>query len=141
MGGNGALLLEHAGGCADIVSLQGLGKTSGDGHNHAVRWDSARLSEQLAQVRCGTDGRHTAVEVNVLVQVARVTDAAEIFLRAVCERVEGLAFEDAIATPYLLVGSVDEIAAKVLRYQQELGISYFVVRTLDEFAPVIAALR
>lgn len=141
VGGNGAMLLEHAAEYADIVGLQGLGETSGDGHNHAVRWDPARLAEQLAQVRRGTDGRQTAVEVNVLVQVAHITDAAEIFLGAVCERIEGLAFEDAIATPYLLVGTIDEIAAKVVRCHQELGISYFVVRTLDKFAPVIAALR
>lgn len=141
VGGNGAMLLEHAAARADIISLQGLGKTSSDGHNHAVKWGSTHLSEQLEQVRRGADGRDSVVEVNVLVQVTKVTAAANSFLGAVCERIEGLTFEDAMATPYLLVGTIDEIASKVMRCQQELGISYFVVRTLDEFAPVIAALR
>ena len=37
VGGNGAMLLEHAGMHADIVGLQGFGRTLGDGHSHRVR--------------------------------------------------------------------------------------------------------
>ncbi len=36
VGGNGAALLTHAGAHADIVGLQGLGRTLEDGHRHAV---------------------------------------------------------------------------------------------------------
>ena len=52
-----------------------------------------------------------------------------------------LTIEAARTTPYLLVGTVEEIVEKVIRCEHEWGISYFVVRTLGEFAPVIAALR
>lgn len=37
VGGNGRALLEHAGRHADIVGLQGLGRTLPDGHRHTVR--------------------------------------------------------------------------------------------------------
>jgi probable F420-dependent oxidoreductase len=40
VGGNGAELLEHAGRHADIVGLQGLGRTYPDGHQHEAKWGS-----------------------------------------------------------------------------------------------------
>ena len=54
---------------------------------------------------------------------------------------EGLTIEHADAIPYLLVGTVDEIVDKLSTCHARWGISYFVVRELDSFAPVIAALR
>ena len=42
--------------------------------------------------------------------------------------------------PYLLIGSVDEIVAHMLTCNERWGITYFVVRALDEFAPVLKAL-
>ncbi len=141
VGGNGEMLLEHAGEHADIIGLQGLGRTQNDGHSHGVRWDAPHLADQLAQVRRGVESRERHVELNVLVQVATITDDAATSVGAICDRIEGLSIEAAMATPYLLVGTVEEIVEKVARCQRELGISYFVVRTLDDFAPVIAALR
>jgi len=143
VGGNGATLLEHAGENADIVGLQGLGRTSPDGHMHAVRWQLDWLDEQLAQVRRGgarrrDDGR---VELNALVQVTAITDDAPRVYAKVCERIEGLSAQDARATPYLLVGTVDEIAARIMHFATEYDITYFAVRALDDFAPVIRALR
>jgi probable F420-dependent oxidoreductase len=141
VGGNGSMLLEHAGAHADIVGLQGLGKTRSDGHNHAARWDTAHLEQQLDQVERGACARRRELELNALVQVATVTDDAATVLGGICERVDGLTIESARATPYLLVGTVDEIVEKVVRCQLAWGITYFVVRTLEEFAPVIAALQ
>ena len=135
------MLLEHAGAHADIVGLQGLGKTGSDGHSHAARWDTAHLEEQLDQIERGAGARGRTVELNALVQVASVTDDAATFLGGVCERVSGLTIESARSTPYLLVGTVNEIVEKISRCRQLWGITYFVVRTLEEFAPVIAALR
>ncbi len=143
VGGNGAALLEYAGEHADIVGLSGTGRTRPDGHTHTVRWQLSWLREQLEQVRRGearrSDGR--AVELNVLVQVVAVTDDPAPVYTTLCERIDGLNGEDARATPYLLVGTVDDIAAKIARLANEFGITYFAVRALDEFAPVLRALR
>jgi len=143
VGGNGTTLLEHAGQYADIIGLQGLGRTGPDGHSHTVRWQRSWLVEQLQQIRNGKerrlDGRD--VEINALVQVVAITDDAAGVYTSLCERIEGLAIDDALATPYLLVGSVDEIAAKIDRLAAENGITYFAVGTLDDFAPAIDALR
>lgn len=141
VGGNGAGLLGHAGAHADIIGLQGLGRTLEDGHRHNVKWTSAHLDAQLEQVRVGAGGRFDALEFNALVQVMEVTEEAEPVIAGLVDRVDGLSAEDATETPYALIGTVDEIAAKIERCRDRWGITYFTVRQVEAFAPVIAALR
>ena len=68
-------------------------------------------------------------------------DDSEASYRALCEQLPGLSLEDARATPYWLAGNADEIAAKIVQCAERFSITYFTVRSLEEFAPVIAALR
>lgn len=141
VGGNGPALLGHAGAHADIIGLQGLGRTLDDGHRHAVKWTADRVDEQIEQVRIGAGDRFADLELNALVQVVEITDDAEAATLRLLDRVDGLTAEDAAEIPYVLIGSVGEIAAKIGRCHRRWGISYFVVRSLDDFAPVIAAVR
>lgn len=141
VGGNGAKLLGHAGAHADIVGLQGLGRTRADGHSHAARWDPAWLSEQVGQVRETAGDRFAELEFNALVQVVNVTDDADSIISAVCSRIEGLTPTQAAQIPYILVGSTGEIVDKMFAARERWGISYFAVRELESFAPVIEAAR
>ena len=140
VGGNGEALLRHAGGHADIIGLQGLGRTLADGHAHTVDWSAAHLDDQLVQVRAGAGERFEELEFNALVQVVEITDDRDAALAEICERVDGLTMDDARVTPYLLVGTVDEIVEHMLTCDERWGISYFVVRELDEFEPILNAL-
>ena len=139
VGGNGATLLEHAGRYADIVGLQGLGKTREDGHSHGVKWTAEHLEAQIAQVAAG--GRIDEIELSALVQIVDITDDRTASFEPLLARVEGLRAEDLAATPYVLVGTGDEIVEQVIGHRDRWGISYFVVRALDEMAPVIEACR
>jgi probable F420-dependent oxidoreductase len=141
VGGNGKHLLGAAGELADIIGLQGLGRTREDGQSHAVRWTTDHLDDQLAQVRTGAGLRSDRLEFNALVQMFEITDDREEALGRVCERVEGLTLDDARSIPYLMIGSVDEIVEHVHQCAERWGITYFVVRELDGFAPILAALR
>ena len=141
VGGNGAGLLTHAGRHADIIGLQGLGRTREDGHSHEVNWSTEHLDEQIEQVRVGAGPRFDDIEFNALVQVVQITDDREAALVKVIDRVEGLTIEDAASTPYLLIGTVDEIALHMTTCNERWGISYFAVRELDDFEPVLRALR
>lgn len=141
VGGNGAALLAHAGRHADTVGLQGLGRTRDDGHSHEVKWSTRHLDEQIAQVRVGAGVRFDDIEFNAMVQVVQITDDRESALAKVVERVEGLTMEDAKATPYLLIGSVDEIVLHLMTCNERWGVNYFAVRELDDFEPVLRALR
>lgn len=140
VGGNGASLLRHAGAHADIVGFQGFGRTHDDGHRHDVDWRSARLDEQIEQVRDGAGDRFDDLEFNALVQVVQITDDREAALERICERVDGLTIDDARETPYLLVGTVDEIVEHMMACNERWGFNYFAVRELDDFAPVLSAL-
>lgn len=140
VGGNGAALLTAAGATADIIGLQGLGRTLSDGHRHTVRWDPEWLTEQIAQVRAGAGERFDDIELSALVQRVEITDDRDGALARLTERVEGLALEHARAVPYLLVGTVDQIVQQVLDARDHWGISYFVVRELDAFEPVLTAI-
>ncbi|WP_040495319.1 TIGR03621 family F420-dependent LLM class oxidoreductase [Ilumatobacter nonamiensis] len=142
VGGNGAALLAHAGAHADIIGLQGLGRTGPDGHTHEVRWTSDHLDDQLDQVRAGAGVRVGEIELNALVQVVEVTDDAERSLTAMAgEMGDGVGPDDLAQVPYVLVGTVEEIAEKILHCRDRWGITYFAVRALDEFVPVIERVR
>lgn len=141
VGGNGERLLRHAGQWADIVGLQGLGRTLPDGHSHTVKWDPERLTTQVEQVRAGAGDRFADIELNALVQVVEITGDRDAALAAICDRVDGLEPHHAAEIPYLLVGTVAEIASHIERCRDRWGIGYFVVRELDAFAPVIELLR
>jgi len=141
IGGNGASLLTHAGRHADIVGLQGLGRTREDGHSHEVKWSTRHLDEQIDQVRVGAGERFDDIEFNAMVQVVQITDDREAALTKIVDRVAGLTMDDASSTPYLLIGTVDEIVLQMMTCNERWGISYFAVRELDDFEPVLRALR
>lgn len=141
VGVNGKAALAHAAQHADIIGLMMLGRTLEDGQRHEVRWEPSRLDETIAHIGANASGRTTPLELNALVQQVVVTDdrhgAAEDF----ATRVPGLAVDDALATPFLALGTHDEIAAHLLACRQRWGISYYSVRSIEEFEPVIARLR
>ena len=141
VGGNGSGLLAHAGQHADIVGLQGLGRTRADGHNHEAKWDPVWLDAQIDQVQAGAGDRFADIELNALVQVTRFTDDSQSVVDEACTRIQGLTPDHAKATPYLLFGTVDEVAAKVNACRERWGINYFVVRERGIFASVIKALQ
>jgi hypothetical protein len=141
VGGNGEALLSHAGAHADIIGLQGLSRTRPDGHRHSVNWHPDWLTTQIEQVRTGAGSRFGQIELNALVQVVEITDDRDSALAAICERVEGLDPHHAGQIPYLLVGTVGQIAEHILACRQRWGISYYAVRELDAFAEVINAVK
>jgi probable F420-dependent oxidoreductase len=144
VGGNGDALLAHAAQHADIIGLQGLGRTLEDGHRHTVKWSTEHLDAQVAHVRASAGARVDDLELNALVQIVTVTedsDAAADARADVLGRVDGLTSEQLDALPYVLIGSAGEIVDKLQMCRERWGISYFAVRELDAFAPVIAACR
>lgn len=139
VGGNGDALLRYAARYANIIGLQGLGKTLGDGHRHTVKWTCEHLDHQVDFIYAEASGRD--IELNALVQVVEITDDAQAAEDALLDRVDGLTRDDLRAIPYILIGTVSEIVAKLHACRDRWGINYFVVRELENFAPVIAACR
>jgi hypothetical protein len=102
---------------------------------------SGESEQQLEQIRRGAADRADPPELSALVQVVEVTKDAQAAVATLCERVPGLSPEIVSDAPYTLIGTVDEIAAKLERCRSRWGISYFVVREGEQFAPIISQLR
>jgi hypothetical protein len=115
-----------------------LGKTLPDGNQHEVRWQPAHLDATIAHI-VGESSRGTP-ELNVLVQRVVVTEDREAAATEIVAAVPTLDLADALATPFLLLGTHDEIAAQIVAARERWGVSYFTVRELDAFSPVIERL-
>jgi len=136
---NGKAGLAHAAQHADIIGLMMLGKTLDDGNRHEVRWEADRLDTTVAYIREHAAGRR--IELNALVQMVIVSNDRRAAAENLCADLPSLQVEDALTTPFLAIGTHDEIAEHFLRCRERWGISYLTVRSITDFAPVIERLR
>jgi probable F420-dependent oxidoreductase len=141
VGVNGRRALAHAARHADIVGLTMLGRTLEDGQHHEVRWDPERLDATIDHIQKEAGERVVRLELNVLVQAVVVTDDRREAAHALLSEAPGLLLDHALVTPFLALGSHDEIAQHLVACRDRWGISYFSVRDIDAFAPVIERLR
>jgi alkanesulfonate monooxygenase SsuD/methylene tetrahydromethanopterin reductase-like flavin-dependent oxidoreductase (luciferase family) len=107
---NGRQALAHAARHADIIGLAMLGRTLEDGQRHEVRWQPERLDRTVAFIREQAAGRATDLELNALVQRVVVTSDRHGAAEELSRQVTGLTVEDALRTPFLALGTHDQIA-------------------------------
>lgn len=129
IGGNGDRVLTLAGRVADIAGVTGLGRTLADGHRHEVRWDSESVSHTIDTVRSAVPDGRPGPEIEALVQDVIVTDDASSAARALAEEIDGTSPDDLLASPFVWIGTVDQIAARLVDAERVLGITRYVVRT------------
>jgi len=141
VGVNGKRALAHAARHADIIGLTMLGRTLEDGQRHEVRWNPERIDATIDYIREQAGDRWQQLEVNVLVQAVVVTDNKQKAVEEFASRVPGLTIDAAHTAPFLAIGTHDEIAEHLEACRNRWGISYFSVRDLEGFAPVIHRLR
>jgi probable F420-dependent oxidoreductase len=140
VGVNGRAALTRAAQHADTVAPTMLGHTLPDGQHHEVRWEAARLDETVAWIREAADAKERSVALHALVQAVIVTDDRPSAAGAIATR-QGMALPDVLTTPFLCLGTHEEIANHLLACRQRWGIEYYTVRVIEEFAPVIERLR
>lgn len=137
----GRQALAHAARHADAIGLMGLGRTLPDGLRHEVRWQPERLTATVDLIRAEAGARFDDIELNALVQVVEVTDDRRAAAERLAAGIDGLSVDDALTTPFLALGTHDEIAEHLLACRQRWGISNYTVRSIDDMAPVIQRLR
>lgn len=140
VGVNGRAALAHAANHADTVALTMLGRTLQDGQHHEVHWEAARLDTAIERIRAASGVRWPQLELHALVQAVVDTDNRA---RAAADLSQRLAIPvpEVIATPFLCLGTREEMARHLLACRDRWGISYFTVRDIETFAPVIALAR
>jgi probable F420-dependent oxidoreductase len=147
VGGNGTRVLRLGGQYADIVSFSGLLRNIDFGHAHQPDWTVDYLDNRIDVVREAADMRFADIELNALLQWVYETDDREAAAAGFCKEVEPLGIhlsvEDAMNTPFLLFGTIEEMAASLHHSRERFGISYFTARPdgFDTMAKVIACAR
>jgi probable F420-dependent oxidoreductase len=156
VGGTGDAVLRIGAEQAQIVGVAGTYQVKGQPPGTLRLASVAEVDERMQLVRKCAGDRADEIEWHLLVQVVTVTDdryaAAEALIaeqRAAAEKAgvtderAMLTVEEALETPYLLIGTVDEIAAQLRRTRERWGYSYVTVHEpyMRAFAPVIERLR
>jgi probable F420-dependent oxidoreductase len=140
IGGGGRRTLSLAAREASTVSFVPRARRDGGGLDRGD-FGEAALAEKTEWVRAAAGDRFDSLELNLLIQAVLVSDrpadAAEQFAAS-----RGVARDLILETPYVLIGTIDQICDTVRRRRERYGISYLTVfdRDLDAFAPVVAKL-
>jgi len=142
IGGNGKRLLALAAREADVVGFTGLAFPKGATEVDVSGFRPERVDERVAWVRSEAGERCADLELNALVQRVVVTDDRRQAAEELVARWPDLTVEDVLRTPYLLIGTVDEMVESLLECRRRWGISYVVVHewSLDAIVPVVARL-
>ena len=106
-----------------------------------VHWQQEQLDTTVNYISEQAGERWEQMELNVLVQAVVVTDNKRKAVENFASRVSGLSIDDALTAPFLAIGTHNEIADYLEACRNRWGISYFSVRDLEGFAPVIHRLR
>src|SRR5215213_8336147 len=142
IGGNGRRLLALAAREADIVGLTGLAFPKGAREVDVAGFKAASVDERIGWVREQAGERIAQIELNALVQRVIVTDDRRQAAAELAERWPVLTVDEILETPYLLIGTIDEMVEALRERRDRWGFSYVVVHewSLDVLAPVVAQL-
>ncbi|GLY97334.1 LLM class F420-dependent oxidoreductase [Actinoplanes sp. NBRC 103695] len=132
-GGGNSRLLRWAAEEADIVGLSGLGRTLADGRNHDVRWALDQIDEHVAPLR--------GKVLEALVQKFEITDDPEAALKDLNDT--GLSIDELLRVPFLMVGTIEEIAGRIREHERRWGITRYALRrsSLDHLPALLEALK
>jgi probable F420-dependent oxidoreductase len=142
IGGNGLRLLTMAAQEANIVGLTGITLRPGGQRPELSGWTTAGLEARLQRIREAAGARYAHLELNALVQRVEVTAHRSTAVEALVGRWPQLSAAEIVASPYVLVGTVDQIVEDLQRRRERWGISSYTVfeRDMDACAPVVARL-
>ncbi len=137
IGGHGRRVVGLAGEFADVFQFTGLthgerGAPSGGGFALDDVTERSRWLEEAA------GDRHDDIERSALVQFTHVGDDAPT-ADDLADRFQ-MPAEVVECTPFALFGSLEQVIDKIERQRASLGITHYVVRDADGFAPVVEAL-
>jgi probable F420-dependent oxidoreductase len=141
IGGNGRHILALAACEADIVALTGVTFSQGGAGRDFSGFTAEGTDERLRWMREAAGERLDRLELNALVQRVIVGDRAKA-AEDLARQWAPLAAADILESPFVLLGTVDEMVETLRRRRERWGISYYVVMepALETLAPVVARL-
>lgn len=150
VGGGGRRILQLAAREANIIGLDLKART--DGRIDVAEIRAERVAERVRLVREAAGARIDEVELHILCHTVFVVDDHQLGAQLAADHLASfppsavanadLSIAELLASPHVLVGSVDHIADTLRERREQYGISYIAVMSpfLESFAPVVARL-
>lgn len=140
IGGNGRRLLTLAAREADIVGFSGITFRRGGAIPDISGWRVSEIDKRMQLALA--DDRYARLELNALVQRVVVTEYRRKAAEELASRWTQLTPDEILESPYVLIGTVDQMIEDLQVRRKRWVISYYVVFEpyVDAFAPVVARL-
>lgn len=155
IGGGGKRMLSLAGREADIVSINPV--TTEGGMDFST-YAAGAFAQKLAWVREAAGERFEHIELHALLFWVIETDDQEQAAQQWLQQVGAMSFrrgqridkgpgafsvEDVLASPYLLIGTIEQMVGQLQARRQQYGLSYFTTASYigpETFGPLVAQL-
>jgi probable F420-dependent oxidoreductase len=139
VGGGSRRILSVAAREADIVGITTRARP--DGLKDTTDLTAAATAQKIAWIREAAGERFDEIELNAVVSDVVVTDDRRRTAERLAAR-DGVSPEEVLASPLLLIGSVEDMVEQLQERRERFGISYVVVTepNLEKLAPVVARL-
>jgi probable F420-dependent oxidoreductase len=149
IGGNGTRVLQLAGRVGDIAGLAGFSHNRDATKVQLTHFDAAGLQDRIDVVREAAGDRFDAIELNALIQFVVHTDDREAAAAELAAPFGGVSPEFVLESPFVLIGTHEQMAEAMVTRQQQFGVSYWTVfdelpgraSSMPDIAKVIALLR
>lgn len=142
IGGNGPRLLTLAAAEADIVGFSGITFARGGVAPDFSGFRAGGVDTRLQLVREAAGARFDQLELNALLQRVIVTDDRRAAAEELVQRWTAVTADDVLTSPFVLLGSVDEMVAQLQAQRLRWGLSYYVTQEAyaEALAPAVARL-
>ena len=140
IGGGGRRTLTLAAREASIVGLVPRARRDGGGLDLTDLSDAA-TREKIDWVRAAAGARFDSLELHALIQAVGVGEGRTVAADQLAARFK-VALEVVLETPYVLLGTIEQICDTLQQRRERYGISYLTVfeRDMEAFAPVVTRL-
>lgn len=143
VGGTGDRILRLAAQQADIVSVAGVYQIQGQPPGTLRIGTAAEADERVRFAREAAGERADQLDWHILVQVVVHTDDRHAAAARLAEQYGSLPPEEILQTPFVLIGTIEQMAEQVLRNRDRYGFTYYTVHepNRDAFTPVMERVR
>jgi probable F420-dependent oxidoreductase len=144
VGGTGDRILRIAAEHADIVAIAGAYQIKGQPPGTFRLGTAEEAAGRVRYVRDLAGERADRIEWHVLAQLVLETADRRAAAEAILERFgPAMTTEELLDTPFVLIGTVEEMAEQIIRNRERFGFSYYTVHGpyMEAFAPVIERVR
>ena len=144
VGGTGDRILRIAAEHADVIAIAGMYQVKGQPPGTFRLGTAEEAGERVRYARECAGERAGQVEWHVLVQMVVPTPDRRAAAEKIIERYgRTMSEEELLDTPFVLIGTVEQMAEQIIRNRERFGFSYYTVHGpyAEAFAPVIELVR